>query len=838
MDNIRAVIGILFNHVSVQEVQKEEIRYNNIPLQTFEILANEYMTRCSNDEIHNLYYFLKSELKWMKHKNYYEEDDGKEGTEINVFDVLYLFDGEVLTEENGQPVCEYLHFLRWHEMTKEIGEDIFITSYLAFQDVHGRNKRKNFFWKPVIGHNSRALNKVLEKGVAENHFHLKGSAPLFHISWISLMNDVINPDFKDALEQGDKRRLKRNAAYQGGYMEESLYSLYLKAACIRIYLFKWIKGIDSGLTKDLLDYIYSPLELVQHVGELQQEIELYQEFYGTEYDYAICETDLATNPDHHLNEILAGERWLMYEVFYKIYSRECEGDALCQLFYLYLIIKNILRSEIVQVNENIGFDNFLLYQNRKEWFIENTKYYDVFLKMAVKDTILNQHIEKLEARITPKETAEKNLSYIKNMDEIISGDDETMKDKFFYVMHFIKEKDEFTDEVGRCRHYEKRKSGEKIAKALAEFREKYPEYAERVRGLDASATEIWCRPEVFAQVFRFLRNHGRMDSDIIQLRYTYHVGEDFLDVVDGLRAIDEVISYLNFQCGDRLGHALALGIDIDEWYNKKANLLLIGRMDYLDNLVWLYGKIRKYRLVGCEDTINHIKKRYNELIKLIYKNHVKNSGFEFSIESYYDSWKLRGDNPYNYIDGRFKVEDICLDEWDYHAINRKYPSNYRIRYDKETAYLYYLYHFNPEIKKTGQERMEVHVNPAIVKAVKMIQKRMQIEICERGIGIETNPSSNCSIGSFKRYDRHPISKWYNLGLTNNCEELETCPQLLVTINTDDQGVFNTYLENEYAYLALALEKLKNEDGTPKYKRTMILQWLDNIRKMGLEQSFL
>lgn len=134
--------------------------------------------------------------------------------------------------------------------------------------------------------------------------------------------------------------------------------------------------------------------------------------------------------------------------------------------------------------------------------------------------------------------------------------------------------------------------------------------------------------------------------------------------------------------------------------------------------------------------------------------------------------------------------------------------------------------------------MEVHVNPAIVKAVKMIQKRMQIEICERGIGIETNPSSNCSIGSFKRYDRHPISKWYNLGLTNNCEELETCPQLLVTINTDDQGVFNTYLENEYAYLALALEKLKNEDGTPKYKRTMILQWLDNIRKMGLEQSFL
>lgn len=133
--------------------------------------------------------------------------------------------------------------------------------------------------------------------------------------------------------------------------------------------------------------------------------------------------------------------------------------------------------------------------------------------------------------------------------------------------------------------------------------------------------------------------------------------------------------------------------------------------------------------------------------------------------------------------------------------------------------------------------IEVKVSSSIVKAVKLIQERMQIEICERGIAIETNPSSNCFIGTFKRYDKHPIKEWYNIGLTNNSEELEKCPQLLVSINTDDQGVFNTYLENEYAYLALALEKMKNSDGTPKYKRTMIVQWLDNIRKMGLDQSF-
>ena len=188
--------------------------------------------------------------------------------------------------------------------------------------------------------------------------------------------------------------------------------------------------------------------------------------------------------------------------------------------------------------------------------------------------------------------------------------------------------------------------------------------------------------------------------------------------------------------------------------------------------------------------------------------------------------------------GKFRIENAYVDEWDYHAINRDFPHNYRIRYDEEVAYLYYLFHYNQDVKIAGDEMMEVYANPAIINAVKLVQKRMQIEICERGIGIETNPSSNCCIGSFKRYDKHPIKEWYNCGLTNDQNTLIACPQLLVSINIDDQGVFNTYLENEYAYLALGLEKIKNSDGTPKYNRTMILQWLDNIREMGLEQSFL
>ncbi len=129
------------------------------------------------------------------------------------------------------------------------------------------------------------------------------------------------------------------------------------------------------------------------------------------------------------------------------------------------------------------------------------------------------------------------------------------------------------------------------------------------------------------------------------------------------------------------------------------------------------------------------------------------------------------------------------------------------------------------------------MNLSIINAVKKVQKKLQWVIAQKGIGIETNPSSNALIGTFKRYDKHPIQNWYNNGLVTDHQQLSEAPQIQVSINTDDQGVFATYIENEYAYLALALEKMKDKDGNPKYSRTIIYEWIDNIRKMGLAQSF-
>ena len=51
-----------------------------------------------------------------------------------------------------------------------------------------------------------------------------------------------------------------------------------------------------------------------------------------------------------------------------------ENKEYINWFYAYLVIKAHIRTEIIQANMNVGFDNFLQYQFRKEQFIENTIY--------------------------------------------------------------------------------------------------------------------------------------------------------------------------------------------------------------------------------------------------------------------------------------------------------------------------------------------------------------------------------------------------------------------------------------------------------------------------------
>ena len=111
---------------------------------------------------------------------------------------------------------------------------------------------------------------------------------------------------------------------------------------------------------------------------------------------------------------------------------------------------------------------------------------------------------------------------------------------------------------------------------------------------------------------------------------------------------------------------------------------------------------------------------------------------------------------------------------------------------------------------------------------------MQFQIAHLGIYIECNPTSNLLISKLCCYEKHPIIKFYNSELGQGQDK--ECAQINVSINTDDQGVFDTSLENEYALMAYELEnaRLKNDF---LYSSSDVYKWIDAVRKMGLQQRF-
>ncbi len=93
-------------------------------------------------------------------------------------------------------------------------------------------------------------------------------------------------------------------------------------------------------------------------------------------------------------------------------------------------------------------------------------------------------------------------------------------------------------------------------------------------------------------------------------------------------------------------------------------------------------------------------------------------------------------------------------------------------------------------------------------------------------------NSNVLIGAFHSYRNHPL-----LGVDSgdSIDDTEKNQELFLSINTDDLGVFDTSLENEYALLFGALREQRHEEG--KYNDEMIYRYLERLRMNGFIMSF-
>ena len=222
------------------------------------------------------------------------------------------------------------------------------------------------------------------------------------------------------------------------------------------------------------------------------------------------------------------------------------------------------------------------------------------------------------------------------------------------------------------------------------------------------------------------------------------------------------------------------------------------------------------------------------------------------LNTYIEAWKLRGDNPACYFDDIKQHADIkkitepaalkeitkChlypITEWE------KYNFCYRKKYcdiNPNIYSLYRKYHFDYQLKNAAKETEEVIISREYIEEyiglVKQIQIIMKNLVLNKGVAVESNPSSNFLISKLENISELPIFNIFPI------EESESdFLRLNVSVNTDDQGVFFTSLVKEYTLLAGTLQNEIDSKGHRKYSDDRILNWVKHLIDNSKEQCFM
>ena len=747
-------------------------------------------SRIKNDYVDSYSNFSKL------NKTFYKEEDflliNREMTSDFLSALKNTLDDFNLKKENNNYLIKCDKIIEWRELTKKFGEDLYICFLLKDRNID------DFEWDIIIKGQDDNLDKLFENGASDNHFHLNGSVPIFRLNYIEMVNS--NYYFQKINSKNIDNNFRRHC--------KILYMLRLMFVA-KIYQIKNNMKDIEFLTFES-DYkiqknIEKAKELIIELYTIKNKCNYVDYIWGLIY------------PQKHLfrNSLkeFCGERVLFY-LACKYYNK---SEFFKKYLPLYIALQHEFRDYFIQRNDSVGFSNFSKFDRKKKLFLQNS-IKDNRILYATIMSLEAYKINKIEYRIAPENN---NYDNICNLNNYINKLADLHSFKFGFVYHFIKQSDLIRDNIenfkNECRNSSVRKyvftQSNHLKKLLSS--ESYSKY---IVGIDAANTEYRCRPEVFGEVFRELRFNSvnSIFKKKFQIGITYHVGEDFSDVLDGLRSIDEAINFLDMYPNDRLGHCIALGIDCEKYYRKKYNNIVKTKQDYLDDLVWLYKNINilNYNNDFKDKLIFNIKKEITEIY-----------GEEYSIDDYYDSMLLRGDNPQKVNDTIYKYNNK------YHFFNQHATAIN----NQQAIKIFQRYHYDEKVKYIGDKVKSYIVDSNYINVVSNMQIKLMNKILSRNLIIEVNPTSNFFIGPINKYDELPIFHFNELLPHKNNKNGENIP---VIINTDDQGIFNTNLYNEYSILLCAMStKFSEYSNSKPISIYDAIKYLERIIKNGEKYSF-
>ena len=235
MKNIDYVVKLYFHNVSAYNIFHGHLKYESFDETEFMRLMFIEKPDISESETEELHSYLNL---------YREKRFGENG--LNVFRTLKEIAKEFLEIRDNQPICRYDLLVSWRQLVESTDEDLIICAFLAEETEKNGQLWGDFAWNPVIGHDNVQLNRIMQRGISDNHFHLFGSTQLYQLVWIRLMNDFSKEEYVTALQEIDKDQRQVGTNYSKLYREESLVQLRFKAGIIRAYLVSYIDKATQG----------------------------------------------------------------------------------------------------------------------------------------------------------------------------------------------------------------------------------------------------------------------------------------------------------------------------------------------------------------------------------------------------------------------------------------------------------------------------------------------------------------------------------------------------------------------------------------------------------------
>ena len=347
--------------------------------------------------------------------------------------------------------------------------------------------------------------------------------------------------------------------------------------------------------------------------------------------------------------------------------------------------------------------------------------------------------------------------------------------------------------------------------AISELLARQPSWLRLLRGLDVCGVELSTPTWVLSPLLTRLRRESQeierqsqsRKHQLRSLSMTIHVGEDFRTLLEGIRRVYEPIEFGLLHRRDRLGHAVALGIDPESW-GRSHSVAYQPQEEHLDDLLWLLELTPRHRWL----------RPYRDYL----------SGHSLSLAQDIYAKLLAGYSDLECVEGllearRLRHQPNLLSAWNYPDMD---PEPCPRGLAEKILHAYLTEH---SVWRRGQLPHEVLFTDKDAALLRGLQRWLLNVVFDQEITIEANPTSNLLIAELGALDKHPM---FRIRSASGANRPSRRPR--IALSDDDSLTFATSLAAEYEYTYYALLR----QGVSK---KAALRWLESRRKDAMDAAF-